>query len=287
MQPDTTEPVPTPPLPPILTIAGSDSGGGAGIQADLKTIAMLGGYGCSVVTALTAQNTLGVTGVHAPPPEFVSLQLDAVLSDIPVAAAKTGMLFSAGIIEAVADRLKDKSFPLVVDPVCVSQSGHSLLRADAVEAMKARILPLADILTPNKPEAELLAGMTIDSEDAMREALARLQGLGARRVLIKGGHFLDAGDAVSTDWLLDETGQVLVFTHERVHTPHTHGTGCTLSAAIATGLGLGLSVPLAVQGGRNYLLTCLRTAFAVGHGAGPVNHSAPAIAASERAATCG
>ena len=148
--------------PNILTVAGSDSGGGAGIQADLKTITMLGAYGMSVITALTAQNGLGVTGIHAPDASFVTLQLQTVLAGFPVHAAKTGMLFSSAIIGAVADGLADRSFPLVVEPVCVSQSGPRLLEEDAVDALKERILPLADLLTPNRPEAELLAGMSIN-----------------------------------------------------------------------------------------------------------------------------
>ena len=151
--------------PNILTIAGSDSGGGAGIQADLKTIMALDGYGMSVITALTAQNGLGVTGIHAPEPEFVVLQLRAVLDGFPVHAAKTGMLFSAGIINALADALRDRSFPLVVDPVSVSQSGSRLLREDAVEALKERMIPGCDLLTPNRPEAEMLTGMTISCAD--------------------------------------------------------------------------------------------------------------------------
>ena len=174
--------------PNILTIAGSDSGGGAGIQADLKTIMALDGYGMSVITALTAQNGLGVTGIHAPEPEFVVLQLRAVLDGFPVHAAKTGMLFSAGIINALADALRDRSFPLVVDPVSVSQSGSRLLREDAVEALKERMIPGCDLLTPNRPEAEMLTGMTISCADDAAAAGEALIRMGAKAVLIKGGH---------------------------------------------------------------------------------------------------
>lgn len=172
--------------PNILTIAGSDSGGGAGIQADLKTIMALDGYGMSVITALTAQNGLGVTGIHAPEPEFVVLQLRAVLDGFPVHAAKTGMLFSAGIINALADALRDRSFPLVVDPVSVSQSGSRLLREDAVEALKERMIPGCDLLTPNRPEAEMLTGMTISCADDAAAAGEALIRMGAKAVLHQG-----------------------------------------------------------------------------------------------------
>ncbi len=264
----------------ILTIAGSDPGGGAGIQADLKTIAMLGGYGMSVITALTAQNSLGVTGIEAPSPGFVGLQLSTVLEDFRVAAAKTGMLFSAAIIDAVADGLEGKSFPLVVDPVCVSQSGHRLLEEDAVDALRRRMLPLADLLTPNRPEAELLAGMDIRSPEAARRAVGRLLALGARAVLLKGGHFSgehlegpDPGRMADLLGLAD--GSFLVLDQPRVDTENTHGTGCTLSAAIATGLGQGLGLPQAVARAQRYLNLALRHSFAPGHGAGPVAHGIP------------
>ena len=185
--------------PNILTIAGSDSGGGAGIQADLKTMTMLGAYGMSVITALTAQNGLGVRGIHAPDPSFAVLQFQTVLDAFPVDAAKTGMLFSAAIMDALAPMLEKKTFPLVVDPVCVSTSGHRLLEEDAVETLKTRILPLADLLTPNRHEAELLAGMEIAGEDDIAEAGRRLIALGAKAVLIKGGHFAE-NPIMVTDW---------------------------------------------------------------------------------------
>ena len=220
--------------PNILTIAGSDSGGGAGIQADLKTIMALDGYGMSVITALTAQNGLGVTGIHAPEPEFVVLQLRAVLDGFPVHAAKTGMLFSAGIINALADALRDRSFPLVVDPVSVSQSGSRLLREDAVEALKERMIPGCDLLTPNRPEAEMLTGMTISCADDAAAAGEALIRMGAKAVLIKGGHM--ESSIVVTDCLC-QAGQAPKFLPQpKVETNNNHGTGCTLSAAIATGL---------------------------------------------------
>lgn len=263
--------------PSILTIAGSDSGGGAGIQADLKTIAMLGGYGMCVITALTAQNSMGVTGIEAPPAEFAALQLATVLEDFEVAAAKTGMLFSAAIIEALAEKLLDKKFPLVVDPVCVSQSGHRLLQEDAVQALRERMLPLADLLTPNRPEAELLAGIKISGEGDLREAAARLHGMGAGAVLIKGGHFdeNELGQGRMADWLFVPGQEPQVLEQPRVQTVNTHGTGCTLSAAIATGLGHGLPLDKAIALAQEYLNLALRSGFAPGRGCGPVDHSAP------------
>ncbi|MEG6506556.1 bifunctional hydroxymethylpyrimidine kinase/phosphomethylpyrimidine kinase [Nitratidesulfovibrio sp. 1201_IL3209] len=267
----------TPPC--ILTIAGSDSGGGAGIQADLKTMIALGGFGMSVITALTAQNGLGVTGIHAPDAEFVALQLTTVLDGFPVAGAKTGMLFSAPIIEAVADVLDArKNFPLVVDPVSVSQSGHRLLREDAVDALVRRVLPLADLLTPNRPEAEMLAGMDIATEGDAREAVRRILSMGPKAVLLKGGHFEGSGDLV--DWLGLPGGDggepaVIALAQPRVDTPNNHGTGCTLSAAIATCLGLGMELIPAVQCAQRYLNLCLRESYTPGRGFGPPNHAAP------------
>lgn len=263
----------------VLTIAGSDSGGGAGIQADLKTISMLGGYGMSVITALTAQNSMGVTGIDAPPPEFVALQLTTVLEDFRVAGAKTGMLFSAQIIDAVADVLASKGFPLVVDPVSVSQSGHALLEDSAVDALKGRMIPLADLLTPNRPEAELLAGMSIDSPDDAREAVTRLLDMGAGAVLLKGGHF-EQGELAQermADLLGLPGGGFSVLEQPFVDTKHTHGTGCTLSAAIATGLAQGMEMPEAVERGQRYLNLALRHGFGPGHGYGPPNHSVPLL----------
>ena len=261
--------------PNILTIAGSDSGGGAGIQADLKTMTMLGAYGMSVVTALTAQNGLGVNGIHAPEPDFVVLQLKTVLEGFPVQAAKTGMLFSHGIIHAVADTLEalpeEKRFPFVVDPVCVSQSGHRLLEEDAVEALRTRILPLATLLTPNRPEAELLTGMNIRSEEDIAEAGRRLLDLGAKAVLIKGGHF-DNAPILVTDWLITPDHAPDPLRQPHVDTPNNHGTGCTLSAAIATWLGFGMPLRIAITKAQEYLNAGLRHAYAPGEGAGPPCH---------------
>jgi hydroxymethylpyrimidine kinase / phosphomethylpyrimidine kinase / thiamine-phosphate diphosphorylase len=264
--------------PCILTVAGSDSGGGAGIQADLKTIFALGGYGLSVVTALTAQNTLGVRGIHAPDPEFVALQLETVLQDFPIAAAKTGMLFSSGIIGALAPLLERGGFPLVVDPVCVSQSGHKLLQDEAIDALRSAILPLADVVTPNRPEAEVLAGMSIRSAADVGEAIRRLLDLGPRSVLIKGGHFA-AGEAddkkdMTTDWLGMPGQPPIPLRRPRIETKNTHGTGCTLSAAIAAHLGHGHGILEAVERGKDYLHLSLRAGYDLGGGQGPVNHLA-------------
>ena len=269
----------------ILTIAGSDSGGGAGIQADLKTITVLGGYGLSVITALTAQNTKEVTGICAPDSGFVLKQLQTVLFDFPVAAAKTGMLFSSQIIEEVSQGLKDKEFPLVVDPVCVSGSGHKLLEEEAFQKLKEKILPLADLLTPNKLEAEILSGMKINGEEEVFLALEKLLVLGPEAILLKGGHFNnDAGAAPSgcpdeiVDWLAIKGKEPVPIKRSKVMTKNTHGTGCTLSAAIATFLGQGHDLLSAVQRARDYLQLALRAEFDSGAGgSGPVNHLAPLI----------
>lgn len=259
-------------IPNILTIAGSDSGGGAGIQADIKTIMALGGYGMSVITALTAQNGLGVSGIHAPDPEFVTLQLQTVLEGFPVAAAKTGMLFSAPIIRAVARALQGHAFPLVVDPVSVSQSGSRLLEEDAVAVLVTDLLPMCDLLTPNRPEAEMLTGMTIHSTDDAAAAGEKLLAMGAKAVLVKGGHM--ESPIFVTDCLCLPGHPVKLLPQAKVETNNNHGTGCTLSAAIATGLGRGLPVQVAVSQAQGYLNLALRKSYAPGKGCGPVNHAA-------------
>ena len=264
--------MPTPPC--ILTIAGSDSGGGAGIQADLKTMTVIGGFGMSVITALTAQNGLGVLGIHAPEPGFVGLQLKAVRDGFPIAAAKTGMLFSTEIIEAVEAGLRGREFPLVVDPVCVSQSGQRLLREDAVNALRWHILPGADLLTPNRPEAELLADMKIESEKDVDTAARKLLDMGSKAVLIKGGHFGSGKDGTFTAWLALPGEPLVALTQPGVKTSNNHGTGCTLSAAIATYMGLGLSTREAVEHAQRFLNHCLREGYAPGLGSGPPNHAA-------------
>ncbi|MEA4857884.1 MAG: bifunctional hydroxymethylpyrimidine kinase/phosphomethylpyrimidine kinase [Solidesulfovibrio sp.] len=273
-------------LPPcVLTVAGSDSGGGAGIQADLKTFMMQGCYGLSAITALTAQNTRAVTAIEAPTPGFVAEQLRAVLADFPIKAAKTGMLFSAPIIEAVADALGTRDFPLVVDPVCVAQSGARLLLPEAMEALVVRMLPLADLLTPNRLEAEALAGMAVTTRADAGEAASRLLALGAKAVLLKGGHFADGAGgsaATITDLLVTADGISLEYVRPRLATKNAHGTGCTLSAAIAAHLALGKGLAEAVAAGRDYLQLALETAWPLGGGDGPVNHLAPYQQALER-----
>jgi hydroxymethylpyrimidine/phosphomethylpyrimidine kinase len=276
-----------PAVPNVLTIAGSDSGGGAGVQADLKTIAALGGYGMSVITALTAQNGLGVEAIHAPPAEFAVAQLKAVRAGFPIHAAKTGMLCNAAIIAALAAALADKSFPLVVDPVSVSQSGHRLLEKQALAALVSKILPLADLLTPNKPEAEIFARMVIENEDDIAVAIARLLDMGPAAVLLKGGHFCEAGMRSTRgasishsivpcviDWLGLPGKPPLPLPQPRVRTANTHGTGCTLSAAIALGLGCGLGLEPAIRQAQEYLNRCLQQSYAPGQGFGPPNHMA-------------
>jgi hydroxymethylpyrimidine/phosphomethylpyrimidine kinase len=260
--------------PRLLTIAGSDSGGGAGIQADLKTFAAHGAYGMSVIAALTAQNTREVRAVHEVPPEMVAAQIDAVLEDIGADAIKIGMLSSAAIVRAVADRLrfhlKGKEVPVVLDPVMVAKSGDRLLREDAVEALRSDLLPLATLVTPNVPELEALTGLAAGTEE---ERLAAARSLLARgpAVLAKGGHA--EGEEV-VDLLLDRDDRVHRFAHPRLHTHSTHGTGCTLSSAIAARLGAGEEMPRAVAGAIDYLARALAAAYPLGtgDGHGPVDH---------------
>jgi len=261
------------PLPCVLTIAGSDSGGGAGIQADLKAISMAGCYGASAITALTAQNTTGVTGIEAVSPEFVALQIETVCKDIKVRAAKTGMLFSAPIIRSVGEALKGKDIPLVIDPVCVATSGAKLLKDDAVEAMK-EIFPLADLLTPNVPEAELFTGLEIKSREDIFEAIEILLEMGPKAVLVKGGHF---DSVAATDWLGIKGQQPIPLMQQRVNTKNSHGTGCTLSATIASGLAKGYDMVAAVRKAQEYLNLALRAGFDLGEGSGPPNHLAPML----------
>jgi len=255
----------------VLTIAGSDSGGGAGIQADLKTIAALGGYGMSVITALTAQNTLGVIGIQEAPADFVAMQFDAVASDIGVDAAKTGMLSSAAILRVVAAKVRQYGIEkLVVDPVMIAKGGARLIRDDAREALIRELIPLAFVVTPNIPEAEVLSGMTIPGVDDMQTAAILIHKLGARNVVVKGGHL----EGKATDILYDGR-RFYDFTTERVETQDTHGTGCTFSAAIAAELAAGKSVHDAVGAAKEYIQEVIRHAYRIGEGHGPTNHFAP------------
>jgi hydroxymethylpyrimidine/phosphomethylpyrimidine kinase len=256
-------------IPPIaLTIAGSDSGGGAGIQADLKTFSALGVYGMSVLTAITAQNTLGVTAVADIPVDIISAQIDAVLSDIGADAVKTGMLSSAEIIETVADGMgRHKVARLVVDPVMVATSGDRLLRPDAVETLRSVLLPMATVATPNLPEAEMLLGRSVASVSEMREAARALADLGPQSVIVKGGHL--EGDAV--DVFYDGT-DMLELSAKRIDTTSTHGTGCTLASAIAANLALGHGLSDSVRNAKAYLTEAIAHAYQVGQGHGPVHH---------------
>lgn len=257
--------------PGILTIAGSDSGGGAGIQADIKTIMALGGYGMTVITALTAQNGMGVAGIEATAPEFVALQLETVLAGFDVKAAKTGMLFSAPIIRAIAPLLSSRRFPLVVDPVSVSQSGSKLLEDDAIAALKSEIIPGCDLLTPNCPEALELAGVRVDSADSAFEAAEILVKMGAKAVLVKGGHM--PGGIMATDYLYIPGQEPKALSQARIDTSNNHGTGCTLSAAIACLLGKGFPLEVAIVRAQAYLNAALRKSYNPGKGCGPVNHA--------------
>ena len=254
-----------------LTIAGSDSGGGAGIQADLKTFAAHGVYGLSAVTAVTAQNTVAVTGVQEIEPELVTAQIAAVVSDFPVGAAKTGMLSSAAIIRAVARAVKDHGLRVVVDPVMVAKSGDRLLRPDAADALRRELLPRATLLTPNLPEAADLTGLRVENEGQMRAAGESLLGTGAPAVLVKGGHL--AGDEI-VDLFVDGN-RTVVFRDRRIPTRATHGTGCTLSAAVAANLARGRSLLEAVERAREYLRTAMLRAAPLGSGHGPLGHLPP------------
>jgi hydroxymethylpyrimidine/phosphomethylpyrimidine kinase len=252
-----------------LTIAGSDSGGGAGVQADLKTFAAHGVYGTSVITAVTAQNTLGVTTACALSADLVTAQLEAVMSDIGAHAAKTGMLATAAIVEAVAAAVDDLEIPLlVVDPVTISTSGHRLLDEEAVASMKAELFSRAFLVTPNVPEAEALSSRPIREEEDLREAARRLLVLGPSAVLIKGGHF-PSGDIID---LLYDGHRFVEFRAERIEAPVMHGTGCTYSAALTAQLALGRSLDEAIPLAQEYVAGAIRHAPGLGRGHGPLNH---------------
>ncbi len=252
-----------------LTIAGSDSGGGAGIQADLKTFAVFEVYGLSVLTAVTAQNTLGVQGAHILPSEFVTLQIRSVLSDIGADAGKTGMLATAEIVAAVAMELGAFQFRnLVVDPVMVSATGHRLLDEDAVDALKTLLFPLATVVTPNLDEATILCGEKIDDLHGMQEAARAIQELGPPHVLVKGGHL--SGPTVFD--VLYDGKRFEVWESPKIPTENTHGSGCTLSAAIAAGLAKGQDVKAAVDTAQRHIRAAIQQAVTIGKGKGPVNH---------------
>jgi hydroxymethylpyrimidine/phosphomethylpyrimidine kinase len=257
--------VPAPPR--VLAIAGSDSGGGAGIQADLKTMLALGVHGMTVICAVTAQNSVGVQGYWELPAEAVRAQLNSVLGDIGAQAIKTGMLASPALVGTVCDALAEVAAPVVVDPVAVSKHGDSLLSAGTLEAVRERLLPLATVVTPNLLEAELLTGMTITDEAEMLAAAAMINAMGPQWVLVKGGHL--PGSPVD---LLFDGDRVIRFGGERIDSVHTHGTGCTLASAIASRLALGDDVPRAVKAAKEYVTGAIAAGFPLGAGIGPVDH---------------
>jgi hydroxymethylpyrimidine kinase/phosphomethylpyrimidine kinase/thiamine-phosphate diphosphorylase len=256
----------------VLTVAGSDSGGGAGIQADIKAITLLGSYASSVLTALTAQNTLGVSAIHAPPVEFVRQQLNAVLDDIGTDVIKTGMLYNAEIISAVAEIFRHHAALCVIDPVMIAKGGSALLQPAAIEAFTRELLPQAYLLTPNVPEAEALSGQSINNIEDMITAAEKLRGMGARHVFLKGGHL--AGDPV--DILLSQQG-VQTFPQPRLDTPNTHGTGCTTASVIATLLAQGYPLNVAVKRAKQFITAAIANAMPLGAGHGPVNHYTAAL----------
>ncbi len=254
----------------VLSIAGSDCGGGAGIQADIKAVTALGGFAMTAITALTAQNTRGVFGIQEIPTAFLKQQIDLVLDDIGVDAIKTGMLHSTAVIDTICDIIEEKAMgvPLIVDPVMVAKGGHPLLEPEAMGVLKARLILRASVLTPNIPEAELLTGMEIRDVDAMKHAAEMLLSLGPPRVLLKGGH-LQTEEIV--DLLASEDG-IQAFSSPRLPTTSTHGTGCTLASALACGIAQGMPTVDAVERARNYVTTAIRTAPGYGGGHGPLNH---------------
>lgn len=255
----------------VLIVAGSDSGGGAGIQGDLKTVICLGGYGMTAITALTAQNTQGVFGIHPVPEDFITQQMELCLDDLGADALKTGMLHSDSVIRTVARVIREKAkhLPLVVDPVMVAKGGASLLETSAVECLKTELLPLATLFTPNIPEAERLSGIPIRNVDDMERA-AHLLHSAHGAVLVKGGH-LEGNELV--DLLLDHDGVVTRYRSPRIATTHTHGTGCALASAVATGLAQGMPLKDSVERARTYVQEAIRHAPGLGHGHGPLGHN--------------
>jgi len=252
----------------VLTIAGSDCSGGAGIQADIKTISAHGMYAMSVITAVTAQNTTGVSGICGISPDFVSMQLESVFSDIFPDSIKTGMLYEAGTIEVIAEKIKKyNASGLVIDPVMISTSGRKLISEKALKVLTEKLFPLAEIITPNIPEAEVLSGIKINTVSDMEKAARIISGNSSAAVLVKGGH--RTSDA--TDVLLADE-QIFTFTEKRIDNPNTHGTGCTLSSAIACGLAGGLSVCESIKNAKDYLTGAIGAQLDLGKGSGPLNH---------------
>jgi len=257
-------------IPRALTIAGSDSGGGAGIQADLKTFTAFKVFGMSAITSVTAQNTTCVLGIKNLPPEFVELQIDAVVNDIGADAVKIGMLSTKDIVSAVARKVAEHGLKnIVLDPVMVAKGGQVLLESDAQQTLIQELLPQTFILTPNNPEAEILSGIEISSVEDMKDAASKIKGLGPKNVLIKGGHLDPSLDAID---ILYNGNDFFEFKSERIHTNNTHGTGCTYSAAICAGLATGLPVLDAISEAKDYLRFTIKNSFDIGKGHGPLNH---------------
>lgn len=257
----------------VLIVAGSDSSGGAGVQADIKTVTMLGGYAATAVTAVTVQDTLGVQVIHDIPTDIVRGQMRAVLDDIGADAVKTGMLHTVQMIEAVAEEIdaREEGLPLVVDPVMRAKGGAALLEPNAVAALKSILLPMATVITPNIPEAALLADMSISDVDSQTRAGERLLALGCEAVLVKGGHA--PGEMIHDVLVTQEAVQVM--SSPRIDTPHTHGTGCTLASAMAALMAQGAALEVAVGAARDYVHEAIRTAPGFGKGQGPLNHMHP------------
>lgn len=253
----------------VLIIAGSDSGGGAGIQGDIKTITCLGGYAATAITALTAQNTLGVFAIHDVPEDFIRQQIKLVLNDIGADVLKTGMLNKASVINVVVDIvLAYPKIPLVLDPVMFAKGGAALLEQTALATLKSHLIPLATIITPNIPEAEYLSGMTIKTVDDMRHAAKKILSLGCKSILLKGGHL--EGE-ILTDLLLTPEGET-IFEQPRINSKNTHGTGCALASAIATGIAQNMTLIETVKRARSYVFEAIKTAPNIGSGHGPLNH---------------
>ncbi len=257
----------------VLIIAGSDSGGGAGIQADIKTVTALGGFAMTALSALTAQNTQGVTAIHEVPTDFIAEQMRVVLGDLGADAVKTGMLHSSAVIDTVSQILKTCDAPIVVDPVMVAKGGATLLQQEAVVAMKSQLIPMAHVLTPNVPEAEALTGTTIVDRKTAEYAARVLSNMGPKSVLMKGGHMTGGAEIDTVTDLLFEDGQLVeTFTSPRLDTRHTHGTGCTLASAISIGLAQEMSIRDSVERARAYVWQAINTAPGYGLGHGPLNH---------------
>ena len=263
--------VPTPMKGRVLICAGSDSGGGAGIQADIKTVTAMGGFASTAVTALTAQNTMGVSSIFEVPIKFLLEQIRVVLSDLGADCIKTGMLHNVGVIEAISEAIEEGGNEkyIVVDPVMVAKGGHKLLELSALDALKSYMITRADLLTPNIPEAELLTGSEINNIDTMRRAAHVILEMGSKAVLLKGGHL--KGETL-TDILVTKDNEK-IYSGPRLLTKHTHGTGCSMASAVATGVAQGNTLEMAVQRARDYVFTAIKTAPQFGKGHGPLNHA--------------